>query len=74
MSTQLINPTDTKATIQITDDLRYFDKKVAENVPHMIRTLCSVWIVMIILSVAFISVPSEEEQEEPEPTQVRDDV
>lgn len=45
MSTSIVNPNDDVATIYITDDLMYFEKEVAEKVPHMLRTLCSVWVV-----------------------------
>lgn len=62
LSTQIINPNDSVASIYITDDLRFFEEDVAKNVPSMIRSLCSIWFVMIILSVIFISIPSEEEQ------------
>ena len=61
LSTSIVNPKDAEATIQINADLKYFDEDVASRVPLMIRSLCMIWFFQIILAIAFISMPPEED-------------
>ena len=66
VSTKLVNPNDLKPEIyDAKNKVTYFGDEVADRVPFMIRTLATIWSVLVILAVCLISrKPRSEEQEE----------
>ena len=62
VATKIVNPTNAKAYIPAPNgdpNLKFFDEKVADRVPLMLRILCAVWLCLILGSAALISLPAK---------------
>lgn len=51
------NPDDLEPTIVINKHLKYFDARVANNVPAMLRTLCFIWAIQMIIAIVLMDRP-----------------
>ena len=51
----LCNPDDLKPTLQDFNSESLFGPEVAQNVPYMLRTMCSIWIALCIFSILTVS-------------------
>lgn len=61
VSTWIVNPQNEKASIQINEDLSYFDFfSVAYRVPLMFRIMLIIWAALWVCSIILVSRPSED--------------
>lgn len=61
ISTKLVNPDHLEPTID-DGNISYFGPEVADRVPYMIRTLCYIWIGLVVLSIMLITRKPKEEK------------
>lgn len=55
--TFLVNPDNESATIEINEDLKFFDDEVADKVPSGLRILGFIYIALVLASILLISRP-----------------
>ena len=61
----VVNPDNLEATIDSGQkDLKYFDDRVAKNVPLMLRILSLIWAIQILVAVVLITRKETEESDE----------
>ena len=63
LATKLVNPENKKATIPAPNgdvNLKFFDSEVANRVPMMFQSLCVIWLCLIFVSAALISIPKSD--------------
>ena len=61
----VVNPDNLEATIDSGQkDLKYFDDRVAKNVPLMLRILALIWAIQILVAVVLITRKEAEESDE----------
>lgn len=61
VSTRLVNPDNLLPTIYDEKNrVTYFGDQVADRVPYMIRTLATIWTVLVVISISLISRKKQE--------------
>jgi len=54
IAVDIVNPTHANPTIQVLDQ-KFYTQDIADNVPHMIRTLVYIWIPLVVIAVALVT-------------------
>ena len=56
ISTKLVNPDDSRPTVYDKEnDVSYFDKSIANQVPSMLRTMSLIWIILVVVGIVLIN-------------------
>lgn len=72
VSTWIVNPGNCGTSIEISENLSYFEAEIAERVPTMLRTLVAIWACMVAISIVLISRPQKDVNEQT-PNSINDD-